>query len=220
MKKLLALAASFLLLACSSGNLAEPIKLDYSSWGKLYIDTQDLRIVDRTKNTPQWPPYVGHLFRPTVVEAVNKLAADRLQAGKGIGHATLTIKDATVTEQPLATASDFEHMFERQQGSKYIARVEVILDAQAPNGTVASADAFATRNVTLPEDPSSDEKYDAYRKLLTGLMNDLNKNLEDSVRAHMGSFLVNGGDGPAPTVQNFAPAAPRQDSMMPPRMMR
>jgi hypothetical protein len=163
MKKILALAVASLLIACSSGQVAEPIRLDYSTWGKLYLDTQDLRIVDRTKNTPRYQPYVGHLFSPTLVDAVNRLAADRLQASGRMGRAVLTIRDASVTEQPLATSSDFEHMFDRQQASKYIARAEVTLDAQSPNGAVASASAFATRSVTLPEDPSSDEKYDAYR---------------------------------------------------------
>lgn len=209
MKKLLILACAVLLSACSSEPKPAPIKLDYSQLGKIYLDTQDLRIINRAQKTPQWSPYVGHTFQPSLPDAVYRLAADRLQAAGQLGHATLIIKDATVTEQSLATSSDFESLFKRQQASKYIGRVEVSLEAQNPtDGSVGIANANAVHAVTLPEDPTESERYEAYRKLLSSLMANLNASLEQSVRQHMSRFLLSGpaAESPSPTSDSALPA--------------
>lgn len=225
MKKLLALAALALLAACSSEPPVEHLRLDYSQLGKIYLDTQDLRIIDRAKSVPQWSPYVGHKFEPRLTDAVNRWAADRLQAAGQMGHATFIIKDASVTEQSLATASDFESLFERQQASKYIGRIEVSLEAQAPvDGSVAIATANATHSVTLPEDPTEAEKYEAYNLLVTSLMTELDRNIDRAIREHMPRFLLSGPAVAAPSAAGsvfrpateYAPIAPRGDSLMPP----
>ncbi len=215
MKKRLALALALFLAACSNPPPPQPLTLDYSSLGKIYLDAQDVRIIDHSKVPPHWTPYVGHLFKPTLAEAVNKMAADRLQAAGRMGHATLIIKEATVTEQPLTTSSDtFSTLFERQQASRYIGRVEVSLEAQSPDGSMGVANAYATHSATLPENPTNDEKYEAYKLLVTEMMARLNKNLDDAIRQHMSSFLLTGPSSEA------AGPSPTRDSLMPPLMDR
>ncbi len=190
----------FITACASEPPRPNPIHLDYASLGKIMLDAQDLRIIDRTQNTPQWQPYVGHLFQPTLTDAVHRMAADRLQAAGTLGHATLIIKDANVTEQSLNTSSDFESLFTRQQATKYIGRIEVSLEAQSPaDASVGMATAHAIYSVSLPEDPTEIEKHEAYKKLLTNLMADLNKELERGIRRHMSRFILNDAAINAPT---------------------
>lgn len=206
MKNKLLLALMVLLSACSSDIQPEKIKLDYSGLGKIYINTADLRIINRA-NEPQYAPYVGHTFTPKLVDAVNRLAGDRLQAAGQLGHATLIIKDANVTEQSLSMSSDFESLFTRQQGSKLVGRVEVSLEAQSPkDASVAMATAHAVYSATLPEDPTEAERYDAYGRLVNALMVDLNKELERGIRKHMSAFLLTGPASDTPTKDSAMPA--------------
>jgi hypothetical protein len=212
MKKSLLGALFLLLAACSSDPNPEPMRLDYSNLSKIQLNTQDLRIINRAKNTSQAVPYVGHTFKPTLVEAVNHLAAERINTVGRLGHATLIIRDASVTEQPLDMASDLESLFTRQQATKYIGRVEVSLEAQSPSsGAISVANAHAVHAVTLPEDPTEIERYAAYEKLVNTLMDNLNSQLEKSIYSHMSGFVVNGSAVPALD----QPVEPKRDSVLP-----
>lgn len=211
MKKALACALLILMTACSSDPRPEILRLDYSSLGKINLNTADLRIIDRSQNTPRYAPYVGQNFRPSLSDAVHRLVADRLQASGSLGHATLIIKEANVTEQSLATESGFSAMFDRQQASKYIGRVEVTLEAQNPaDASVGMAEAHAVYAISLPEDPKEFERQDAYNRLLTNLMTDLNNQLEKSINTHMKRFLSSS------TIQSER-TAPTRDSALAPQ---
>ncbi len=146
------------------------------------------------------------MFQPRLAEAANRWALDRLQATGTEGHATFIIKEASVVEQPLRMAEGIDSWFTRQQGSKYVGRLEVQLDAQSPvNSTIGTATAHATFATTLPEKPTEAEKYQAYREVLEGIMRDLNRKLEQAIQQHMAPFL--GGAAAMPTAMT-APAAP------------
>lgn len=190
MKKPLLLALLMLLSACAIEPMPDPIMLNYAHMDRIYLATQDLRIIDRAQNTPKWEPYVGHKFTPTLTDAIYRLAGDRLQAVGKKGHARLIIKDISVVEQPIEQTNDMRGYFTRGQASKYIGRVEVSLEAQSSRGTINIATAHAVHSVTLPEDPSEAEKYRAYTKLLNNLVANLNTHLETAIRRHMKRFLV------------------------------
>lgn len=191
MKKILpALAVTLLLLTgCASDEpRPEPLQLSYRNLGQINLNLKNFNIINRAANVPQRPPYVGHQFQPTLAEAVNRWAMDRVQAvGSEGGFATLIIKDASVTQKPLATDGK---LFTREQASKYQGRIEVDIEAKAPDGSYGMATANAVHAVTLPEDATDAEKYAAYTLLLNKLMANLNSSLEKSMRQHLGRFMV------------------------------
>lgn len=188
----IALLAALLLTACAgAGPRPEPVKLDYSHLPRIYLNAQDLRIINRAEATPRYAPYVGHDFTPTLTDALYRLAGDKFQAVGTLGHATLIIKDANLAEQTLGTDTGLGSLFTRQQATKYIGRVEVSLEIQSPrDASMAVASANAVHAVTLPENPSETEKYKAYTYLLDQLIGTLNSQLDQAIQKHMARFLL------------------------------
>ena len=213
MKKL-ALAFVLVLTACASPPEVIPLpkQLDYSGLGRLELAAQDVRVVNRAYALPQTPPYIGHLFRPTLAEAVDRWASDRLQANGAAGHVVVVIKDASLTESKISNVDKgIESWFTREQGKKYTGRIEVSVEAQGgANGAMAYASANAVHSVTVSEEPTAVEKYDAYKKLLAALMQDLNANLEQAMRDHLGTYLLTPVtmDGGNALPMNAAPQVP------------
>ncbi|HUY68112.1 MAG TPA: hypothetical protein VMV79_02280, partial [Alphaproteobacteria bacterium] len=151
------------------------------------------------------PPIAGGPFQPTLAEAVQHWVDGRLRATGASGQAIVIIRDIELTSRPIPTAEGMSSWFKRQQGSRYLGRIAVEIDAHgSPGFAIASAEAH--RAVSLPENPTEDEEQEAYDQLLEGLMADLNRNLERSIDRHMQDFLVN-----APALPQAAPAP----SMMP-----
>lgn len=192
MQRLVVFFLPFVLLACASEPGVQPIVLDFSSLAKVHLDARDIQIVDRGRKMPQTAPYIGHLFEPTVAQAVSRMAGEKLQTADGNGRIVFVIKDASVTEQTIDPPNEglIKDFFTRHQALKYIGRVEVALEATSADGaTTAVATASAVHNVTLPEKPTAIEKQEAYRTLLKGLLGTLNKNLDDTTIRHLGAFM-------------------------------
>ncbi|MCL2469709.1 MAG: hypothetical protein FWF24_05715 [Alphaproteobacteria bacterium] len=179
------------LASCAGTGGPYPDSLDFKDLGRIYLNVGDLRIVTGS-TSPNWAPFIGQSFKPTLVEAVQQWADDRIQTTGTMGHATLTIKDASVTEQPLAIESSWTDLFTRQQVTKYIGRVEVSLTAQRPwDGKMGMASAYAIYEITLPEKADAAERKEAYRKLLISLMHDLDREMEKAIHKHMTLFIDN-----------------------------
>jgi hypothetical protein len=200
----LVLLASILLSACTTVPEGPP-PLDYGKLDKINLDIKDLSFVDRGIDQTPAAPVVTEQFTPTIAEAIHSWASARLQAVGTQGSAAFVVKNAYVVEEGIPSAND--SWFERGQTRKYTGHAEIGFDARGNEG-YALATANASRSVTLPDDPSDDEKRDAYRALLNGLMQDLNNYLEASIRDHMKDFIIT-----APVIgSKLPPTAPVPDS--------
>ena len=185
MKKIiLALVLSSVLAGCADEPPA-PVA-NYSLPPRINLDVQSISLTDRSMPQPASSPYNSNDFQPTITQAVRQWAKDRLQAVGGAGQAMVIIKDATLDQRTVP----YEHdIFTRQQASKYVAHVAIDIEAQG-HGGYAIASAEASRFVTLPENPDSNERRKAYFDVLNGLMRDLGVNLEASIKGHMRDFVV------------------------------
>jgi hypothetical protein len=198
-KALTTLIMGLALVSCSTPEpRPTPMQLDFSGMGKLYLSTEDVRVVNRAYSTPQHAPYIGHLFEPRLADAVNQWGVEHLKAVGQAGHATLIIKEASVQQQALPMEGGMDSWFTRQQAMKYVGRVEVAFEAQNPQDhSTGLASAQAVYSVSIAEEPTEVERYAAYKTLVDGLMKNLNQAFTQSVKERMGRFLTSapaGGD--------------------------
>jgi len=216
MKKMTALIGLTLILsACSTDEAPAPSPVSHSLPPKIMLDVQSINLADRSGLQPASSPYNSNHFSPTISEAIKQWATDRLQAAGQNGQAIIVIKDASLIAQPLPIKQGMDGWFTRQQGTKYIGRAELSIEANGNEG-FATTDATAMRTVTLPEDPSPMERQEAYYTLLNGLMKDLGQNLESGIQTHMAPFITSGSA--MSSMNNGLPPAPMMDRPATPSM--
>ena len=201
----LAVLIPFLLCACSSTNPPSPVApLDYAQLEKINLDVKDLSFSDRGVEMPPTSPVINDQFSPTIADALHNWASQRLQAVGISGAANFVVKDAYVTEQGM---KDDGSWFEQGPQARYTGHAEVEVNARGAEG-YALATANATRSVSLPNNASQDEKRDAYRALLNGLMQDLNNYIDQAIHGHMNEFIVT-----APIIGSKIPPMPSPPQM-------
>jgi hypothetical protein len=203
-KSRLAFAFFLLLSSCASQNPPAPAPFDYSQEGKINLDVRDLTFVDRgIDQMPPSPPITT--FKPSIADALHNWASQRLQAAGSDGIAAFVVKNAYVTE---ANAPVDSGWFDRPQSGKLTGHVEIEFDARGKQG-YALATANAARSVTLPQNASEDEKQAAYNTLLNGMMQDLDKYLDQAIHEHLKDFIIGdpvvGSKLPSPEAANPAP---------------
>lgn len=211
MKKLTVACGLLLALTACSDEPPAPVQEVHSLAPKIVLDVQTINLADRSGVQLANSAYNGNHFTPTIAEAIKQWSMDRMQASGQTGRAVIIIKDASLTAQPLQMETGFNSWFKRQQGLKYIGHAEVSVEANGAEG-YAITDATATRSVTLPENPTPSEKQDAYYSLITGLMKDLEQNLDSGIHEHMDKFVITApvyGSTAVPTVA-AAPAVETQ----------
>jgi len=200
MKNITALLFVLSLAACADSP-PPPVKTSLPTGPALNLDVRTVSLADRNGIQPADSPYYKNDFHPTIAEAIRQWAGDRLKAVGSTGDAIVIIKDASLTAQPIPHTNT---MFKREQAWKYTAHADVEVEIKGGNrGDYALASASSSRFETLAENPSLAEKQNAYAIVLNGVMQDLNRNLEASIREHMAPYLVtapiiNGDYGAAP----------------------
>ncbi len=201
-----------LLLAACAGDAPPPIaSTEKPRLPKIALDVKTVSLADRS-GAQTSSVFKANSFSPTIAEAIKQWAVDRLQAAGQTGNAIVLIKDASLVAQPISVKKDgfFDDLLTRHQGVKYIGHAEVSIEASGREG-YAMASADATRVLTLPENPTSLEKQEAYYAMLNGLMKDLGEHLDSGIKQHMSSMIVDASVNAAPV----APVSPSVSSSSP-----
>lgn len=186
MKKIFAsFVLAFLLSACAD-NPAPVTKVATDSSPKINLDVLTVVVLDRSNPLDSNTPYATNNFQPTIANALRRWATDKLIAVGSTGEAIVAIQDASLTSESLRHP---DSIFTRQQASKYVGHAAIEIDVTGREGH-GRVTAEASQMQTLPEDPTTAERQDAYAKLLNALMKQLSENVRSGVRDHLGNFVI------------------------------
>lgn len=184
-KHLIVLGLIALLPACATEAPAR-IQADIPAAATVNLDVATVSVIDRSTTRLANSPFNSNHFSPSIVEAVQQWAKNKIRAVGTAGQAIVVIKDASLTLQALPHENDW---FTRQQTSKYNAHIEVEVEAKNSRG-YAIATAQTTHTESLPENPTDAERQNAYFTVLNASMRDLEQNMHSSVHEHMQNFVI------------------------------
>lgn len=192
--RLVALAFVFLLAACADVPPAKPVTpltLDYTRLGPIKLAISNLDFINHSPIMPAGDKAQFPNFKPSLADAAYRWGLDRLQPVSAEGKAVYNISNASITRTKLPVAGGIENWFKREQAEKWVATLTVELRIKdAAGGFSGQATATVTRSTTIPEQATSSEQENAYRRLLLGLMDDLNAQLTIAIQQHLGPVLV------------------------------
>ncbi len=181
------------LTACSSAPQPPitPLTLDYTRLGPIKLAVSKVEFVNHSPLTPSPDMMLFASYQPQLGDSAYRWGVDRLQAAGTQGQAVLHITQANITRSRLPVRDDIGGWFTRSQSEKWVGQViaELRVSGGAENFT-GTATASVSRSTTIPEDATASEKENAYRRLLLGLMDDLNAQMETSMRDHLQAVML------------------------------
>ncbi|MDP6788700.1 MAG: hypothetical protein QGI13_16440 [Rhodospirillales bacterium] len=163
--------------------------LTYGHLDRLHLDAAAIEVISEF-TSPMKAPNVEHLFPTPPQTALERWAADRLEAAGRRGIARFIIKDARGTATALAIDKGLAGAFKKEQSVRYAANIEVLLEIVDERGfRKGFSSARVSRTRTLAEDATLNERDKAWFELTEALMNDFNTEMEKNVRQYLGGFL-------------------------------
>ena len=133
---------------------------------------------------------VDHLFPTSPAVAVRLWAEERLRAEGMDGVLRVTIDEASARATPLATNTDIEDLFTREQNERVEVRLRVTIEAIDGAGQVrGSAIADTRRSRTLPEGISLTERERQYDDIVDDLIRDYNASQVAAIRQYLQLYL-------------------------------
>jgi hypothetical protein len=186
MKKIIASFALLFSLAACAENQPPPVKPEADTSAKINLDVLSVTVIDHSTPPEANSAYASNNFQPTIANALRSWAMEKIVAVGSTGEAVIMIRDASLKSENL---SHGDHMFTREQASKYIGRAEIEMSVKGREGSghvVAEAGQFET----LPENPSTRERQNAYTKILNRLSRDIAAKLRANIYDHLGTFVI------------------------------
>jgi len=205
-----------------------PRPLDYTFLTPLRLDVARVEIAEGFV-PPRSPPNVDHRMAVEPRAALERMARDRVLPWGREGTATVTITDASMTEERLPRQGGLTGMFGSQPSERYTLTLAVTLDVRGGGalrggGINGRAEARIQRVRTVNDDVSEAQRQRIWDEMLREAMDDargMNVEFEFQVRQALRSLIVpEGTPRPNPAeveVQELgppgsapAPAGPRE----------
>jgi hypothetical protein len=140
---------------------------------------------------PLAKPHVEHLFPISPEHMAARWPKDRLVPAGGSLRARYTVKEAGVTEIELPRTEGIRGVFTKDQGWRYDAALDVVLDIVDERGfAVGTVTAHAERSQTVAEDVTLAQRDEAWYAMTQAMAKDLNAELERNIRANLARFIV------------------------------
>jgi hypothetical protein len=176
-------AASLALSACEltppSGTFPE---LTYSHLTPLRFDVASVE-VEQAYQPLSEAPNVELLFPVRPGEAAANWGRDRLQAVGASGRMRYIVREAPVIETALETKGGLTGVVTRDQSERYEARLTIEVEILDDGGRMeGSAMARVARSITVTENATLHEREEVWYELTQKLMNDMNTQLEDTLK--------------------------------------
>jgi len=185
------IALAFLVLA-GCGTTVAPQRfpeITFKHLPPIRLDVAKITVAPRYR-APADAPNVGHDFPTPPVAAAERWIADRLVAAGASGEATVTIRQATATEQKLTVKKGVAGAFTTDQAWRYDGRIEMSIKAVDLNRQrSATATAGARQSQSIPEDASLDEREAVWFGLVEKLMRRFDSAFDAQIRKDLAGFV-------------------------------
>ena len=153
------------------------------------LDVGDVRI-EQTYVSPGRDPNVEHIFPVKPEDAALRWGQDRLEAEGDRLVFRYIVREASVTETALETESGVTGLLTTDQAERYDARIVIDMEILDGRQVQATASTEARRFITVPEGISLKEREQVWYDLTDNLMNDLNTQLEETIRSAFFPYVV------------------------------
>lgn len=185
-----ALVLSSLATACAidePGNRFEPIS--FAELPAIGLDVGSVEIEQTYKGTGQ-APNVEHRFPVRPGDAAVRWAEDRLSAEGDRLTFRYVVRQASAVETVLPRTGGVTGLLTTDQSERY--ETHIVIDMQVLDGrqVQGTASAEARRSITVPEDITLNERERVWYKLTKDTMNDLNDQLEATIKRAFFPYIV------------------------------
>jgi hypothetical protein len=186
-----AVVVAALLSGCAGAPPAATVaEITFTHLPPINLDVAAIELVEQFV-APLEPPHVEGDLPVTPAAAAKRWVTDRLVPAGTTRIARVTLEDASATEQALATEGGMSGLFTSEQAKRYdvtvAMRIEII--DQATRFVEGFATASAAKSTTIAEDATLDERDRTLLGLVEAVMQDLDENLDLSIRRHLARFV-------------------------------
>lgn len=187
--KAMMVGAALLLAGCTEGppETQTPV-MTFTQMQPVSLNVAQIAVQDKY-TPPMKDPYVEHLFKQTPAAAARQLVEKQLSPNGPDRLLRVVIEDASVIKEDLKADDGFMGLFTYEQAERYKGRValrfELLRNAQS-DFVLGHAEVVADRVITLMEDASPAEREMAFFRMNEGMMQDIYKGLNTTVKTTFG----------------------------------